>query len=130
MRIVLTITLGVLIALGVVTINSSNNSVNNVYAQEGFQTEDLVNETIDIGNNTATATATANATLAYASEHWSKKGNEYRKMGEHIGKEFESIKKGSINENSTSTTMNVTLSMALEGNNTVRPMNATTFPMP
>ena len=35
-----------------------------VFAQEGFQTEDLVNETIDIGNNTATS----NATLAFAQE--------------------------------------------------------------
>ena len=103
-------------------------------------------ETIDIGNNTATA----NATLAYAAEHWSKKGEEYRKMGENIGKEFkkmredkgkeyrkmgenigkefESIEKGSINKNSTITTMNATLSMSLEGNNTAKPMNAT-FPM-
>jgi hypothetical protein len=32
------------------------------FAQEGFQTEDLVNETIDLGNNTGTS----NATLAYA----------------------------------------------------------------
>jgi hypothetical protein len=32
------------------------------FAQEGFQTEDLINETIDMGNNTATS----NATLAYA----------------------------------------------------------------
>jgi DNA-binding protein H-NS len=149
MRIVLTITLGVLLALGVVAINNNNNnSVNYGFAQEGFQTEDLVNETIDIGNNTATATA--NATLAYAAEHWSKKGEEYRKMGEHIGKEFrkmgedkgkeyrkmgedigkefESIEKDSINKNSTITTMNGTLSMSLEGNNTAKPMNAT-FPM-
>src|SRR5829696_10170807 len=33
------------------------------FAQEGFQTEDLVNETIDIGNTT-----TSNATLAFAQE--------------------------------------------------------------
>ena len=33
------------------------------FAQEGFQTEDLVNETIDIGNAT-----TSNATLAFAQE--------------------------------------------------------------
>jgi hypothetical protein len=112
------------------------------FAQEGFQTEDLVNETIDIGNNTATA----NATLAYAAEHGSKIGEEYRKMGEHIGKEFkkmgegneekyremgesigkefESIGEGTMNENST-TMMNATLSMSLEGNNTAKPMNAT-----
>ena len=32
------------------------------FAQEGFETEDLVNETIDMGNNTTTS----NATLAYA----------------------------------------------------------------
>jgi hypothetical protein len=60
------------------------------FAQEGFQTEDLVNETIDIGNNTATA----NATLVYAAEHGSKIGEEYRKMGEHIGKEFKKMGEG------------------------------------
>src|SRR5215204_5861926 len=32
------------------------------FAQEGFQTEDLVNETIDMGNTTTTS----NATLAFA----------------------------------------------------------------
>ena len=32
------------------------------FAQEGFETEDLVNETIDMGNNTTTS----NATIAYA----------------------------------------------------------------
>ena len=127
MRIVLTTTtLVAILAIGFVAIDTSNNSVNNAFAQEGFQTEDLVNETIDIGNNTATATA--NATLAYAAEHWSKKGEEYRQMGENIGKEFESIEKGSINENSTTATMNATLSMLLEGNNTAKPMNAK-FPM-
>ncbi|HJT85642.1 MAG TPA: hypothetical protein VJ697_14265 [Nitrososphaeraceae archaeon] len=127
MRIVLTTTtLVAILAIGFVAINTSNNSVNNAFAQEGFQIEDLVNETIDIGNNTATATA--NATLAYAAEHWSKKGEEYRHMGENIGKEFESIEKGSINENSTTAPMNATLSMSLEGNNTAKPMNAK-FPM-
>ena len=126
MKIVLTATLVAILAIGFVAIDTSNNSVNNAFAQEGFQTEDLVNETIDIGNNTATATA--NATLAYAAEHWSKKGEEYRQMGENIGKEFESIEKGSINENSTTATMNATLSMLLEGNNTAKPMNAK-FPM-
>ena len=49
-------------------------------------------------------------------------------MGENIGKEFESIEKGSINENSTTAPMNATLSMSLEGNNTAKPMNAK-FPM-
>lgn len=34
------------------------------FAQEGFQTDDLINETIDIGNNTAIS----NATLAYAQQ--------------------------------------------------------------
>jgi|SRR5687767_14847879 len=34
----------------------------NTFAQEGFQTEDLINETIDMGNNTTTS----NATLAFA----------------------------------------------------------------
>jgi hypothetical protein len=111
------------------------------FAQEGFQTEDLVNETIDIGNNTAT---TANATLAYAAEHGSKIGEEYRKMGEHIGKEFkkmgegneekykemgenigkefENIEKGTttttntMNKNSTTTIMNATLPIPILGN--------------
>ncbi|HJU59153.1 MAG TPA: hypothetical protein VJ583_05350 [Nitrososphaeraceae archaeon] len=36
-----------------------------VYAQEGFQTEDIVNETIDLGNKTETS----NATLVFAQEH-------------------------------------------------------------
>ena len=146
MRFVLTITLVVFLTIGLVAINNNNHSIKNAIAQEGFQTEDFVNETIDIGNNTATA----NATLAYAAEHWSKKGEEYRKMGEHIGKEFkkmgedkgkeyrqmgenigkefESIEKDSINKNSTTATMNATLSMSLEGNNTAKPMNAK-FPM-
>src|SRR5688572_28172819 len=34
----------------------------NTFAQEGFQTQDLINETIDMGNNTTTS----NATLAFA----------------------------------------------------------------
>ncbi|MGH9997904.1 MAG: hypothetical protein ACRD7F_07825, partial [Nitrososphaeraceae archaeon] len=34
----------------------------NTFAQEGFQTEDLINETIDMVNNTTTS----NATLAFA----------------------------------------------------------------
>lgn len=34
----------------------------NTFAQEGFQTEDLINETIDMGNNTTTS----NSTLAFA----------------------------------------------------------------
>ena len=34
----------------------------NTFAQEGFQTEDLINETIDMGNNTTTS----NATLTFA----------------------------------------------------------------
>jgi hypothetical protein len=108
------------------------------FAQEGFQTEDLVNETIDIGNNTATA----NATLAYAAQHGSEigkeyrkmgesigkdfkkmgegKGKEYRKMGENIGKEFENIEKGTTNMNDNSTTMmNATLSISW-GNDTAK----------
>jgi hypothetical protein len=40
----------------------------NTFAQEGFQTEDLINETIDMGNNTTTS----NATLAFAQGEESK----------------------------------------------------------
>src|ERR671910_702022 len=61
------------------TIDIGNTTTSNAtlaFAQEGFQTEDLVNETIDIGNTTATA----NATLAYAAQHGSEIGKEYRKM--------------------------------------------------
>jgi uncharacterized membrane protein YkoI len=52
MKKVLTTTIIVaILAIGIVSINN-NNSSNSAYAQEGFQTEDLVNETIDLGNNT------------------------------------------------------------------------------
>jgi hypothetical protein len=60
MKIVLTTTLIAVLAIGLVGIN---NIIDNVYAQEGFQTKDLVNETIDLGNAT-----TSNATLAFAQE--------------------------------------------------------------
>ncbi|HET8793369.1 MAG TPA: hypothetical protein VFM31_06230 [Nitrososphaeraceae archaeon] len=57
MRIVLTTTfLIAVLAIGL-------SGINNIFAQEGFQTEDLVNETIDLGNAT-----TSNATLAFAQE--------------------------------------------------------------
>ena len=46
------------------TILGSNIGNHYVFPQEGFQTEDLVNETIDIGNTTTTS----NATLAFAQE--------------------------------------------------------------
>ncbi|HET7643945.1 MAG TPA: hypothetical protein VFK40_10590 [Nitrososphaeraceae archaeon] len=57
MRIVLTTTL-LMAVLGIGLLG-----INNISAQEGFQTEDLVNETIDLGNAT-----TSNATLAFAQE--------------------------------------------------------------
>ena len=61
MKIILGTTIIVaILAIGLVGIN---NSISNSYAQEGFQTEDLVNETIDLGNAT-----TSNATLAFAQE--------------------------------------------------------------
>ncbi|HEX6647698.1 MAG TPA: plastocyanin/azurin family copper-binding protein [Nitrososphaeraceae archaeon] len=45
------------------TILGSNPGNYYAFAQEGFQTEDLVNETIELGNTT-----TSNATLAFAQE--------------------------------------------------------------
>ena len=65
MKIILgTTTIIAILAIGLLGINtSSSNNINNIYAQEGFQTEDLVNETIDLGNAT-----TSNATLAFAQE--------------------------------------------------------------
>ena len=45
------------------TILGSNPGNHYAFAQEGFQTEDLVNETIELGNTT-----TSNATLAFAQE--------------------------------------------------------------
>jgi hypothetical protein len=88
------------------------------FAQEGFQTEDLVNETIDIGNNTATA----NAILVYTTEHWSKKVEEYREMREHIGKKFENIGKSTTTMNTNSPTiMNSILLMSIIGNDTAKP---------
>ncbi|HJT83735.1 MAG TPA: hypothetical protein VJ697_04570 [Nitrososphaeraceae archaeon] len=51
MKIVLATTILVaVLTIGIVSINN-NNSINNAYAQEGFQTKDLVNETINLGNN-------------------------------------------------------------------------------
>jgi len=92
------------LAIGLLGINtSSSNSINNAYAQEGFQTQDLVNETIDLGNAT-----TSNATLVFAQEG--------------------SITPEEINNtmqifNDTSMTMNATLPVSLTGNNTAKPMD-------
>ncbi len=47
------------------TILGSNPGIHYAFAQEGFITEDLVNETIDMGNDTS---MTMNATLAFAQE--------------------------------------------------------------
>ena len=62
-----TINLSIKIILGTTTIIAilaiGLLGINNISAQEGFQTEDLVNETIDLGNAT-----TSNATLAFAQE--------------------------------------------------------------
>jgi hypothetical protein len=46
-----------------ITILGAHPGSHYAFAQEGFQTEDLINETIDIGNTT-----TSNATLAFAQE--------------------------------------------------------------
>ena len=89
MKIILTTTtLVAILALGLFGINNNGSNSNNIdkvfaqgdgmmgndtggmmnatlaYAQEGFTTEDLVNETIDLGNDTTMM----NATLAYAQE--------------------------------------------------------------
>jgi hypothetical protein len=106
MKIILGITVIVtILAIGILGINtsSSSNSINNAYAQEGFQTEDLVNETIDLGNTT-----TSNATLVFAQEG--------------------SITPEEINNtmqifNDTSMKMNATLPVSLTGNNTAKPMD-------
>ena len=39
---------------GMTTDNSTMMNATLAFAQEGFQTDDLVNETIDLGNNTST----------------------------------------------------------------------------
>ena len=90
MKIILTtITLVAILALGLFGINNNGSNSNNIdkvfaqgdgmmgndtggmmnatlaYAQEGFTTEDLVNETIDLGNDTTIM----NATLAFAQEN-------------------------------------------------------------
>jgi len=71
--------------------------MSNVFAQEGFQTEDLVNETIDIGNST-----TSNVTLAFAQEGAITSGGMNNTMG-----------------NDTSMTMNATLPMTIISNATL-----------
>src|SRR5687768_16639984 len=107
--------------------------INNAFAQGGQEMVEA-NET-----GLVNSTGLMNATIAYAAQHGSEIGKEYRKMGESIGKEFEkmgkgneekyrekgesigkefeSIGEGTMNENST-TMMNATLPMSLEGNNT------------
>ena len=124
MKIVLTTTtfLAAVLAIGLIGISngsSNSNTIDNAFAQM-----DSENSTMMEGN--VTHGMIMNATLAYAAQHGSEIGKEYRKMGESIGKEFEKMGKSTttpMNENST-TMMNATLPMSLEGNNTAKPMDA------
>ena len=53
MKIVLTITtIVVLLAIGIVGINNSNNGINIAYAQEGAITPEGINNTMSVGNDT------------------------------------------------------------------------------
>ena len=122
MKIVLIITtLVTVLAIGLIGISngsSNSNTIDNAFAQM-----DSENSTMMERNDTSGMIM--NATLVYATQHGSEIGKEYRKMGESIGKEFEKMGKSTttINENST-TMMNATLPMSLEGNDTAKPMNA------
>ena len=143
MKIILTTTLVAVLAIGLIGIsNGSNdsNTIDNAFAQMDSENSTMMEENVTHG-------MIMNATLAYAAQHGSEIGKEYRKMGESIGKEFEKMGKGNeeeyrekgesigkefekmgkstttMNENST-TMMNATLPMSLEGNNTAKPMNA------
>ena len=85
MKIVLTTTIIAILAIGLlVTNNSNSNNIPNAFAQEGFTTESLVNETIALGNTsesfkvndpsvtleetTVPEQIVTNATLAFAQE--------------------------------------------------------------
>ena len=144
MKIVLIITtLVAVLAIGLIGISSgssNSNTIDNAFAQMNSE-----NSTTMEGN--VTHGMIMNATLAYAAQHGSEIGKEYRKMGESIGKEFEKMGKGNgekyrekgesigkefenieksttaMNENST-TMMNAILPLSLEGNDTAKPMNA------
>jgi hypothetical protein len=68
----------------------------NTFAQEGFQTEDLINETIDMGNNTTTS----NATLAFA------QGEESEDIGgmtEGLGNDTGGMSEGQTDPNGEGT---------------------------
>ena len=86
MKIVLTTTIVAILAIGLLGINNNNNSnnIHYIFAQEGFTTESLVNETIALGNTsesfkvndssvtleetTVPEQIVTNATLAFAQE--------------------------------------------------------------
>jgi len=124
MKIVLTTTtfLAAVLAIGLIGISngsSNSNTIDNAFAQMDSENSTMMEGNVTHGMN-------MNATLAYAAQHGSEIGKEYRKMGESIGKEFEKMGKSTttpMNENST-TMMNATLPMSLEGNNTAKPMDA------
>ena len=85
MKIVLTTTIVAILAIGLLGINNNNsNNIHYIFAQEGFTTESLVNETIALGNTsesfkvndssvtleetTVPEQIVTNATLAFAQE--------------------------------------------------------------
>jgi hypothetical protein len=70
-----------------------------------------------MGNDTSEM---MNATLAYAAQHGSEIGKEYRMMGESIGKEYKKIEKGATIMNDNSVTMiNTTLQTSIIPNATL-----------
>jgi hypothetical protein len=121
MKIFLTTTLVAILAIGLIGISngsSNSNTIDNAFAQMDSANSTMMKENVTHG-------MIMNATLAYAAQHGSEIGKEYREKGESIGKEFEKMGNNTttMNENST-TMMNATLPMSLEGNNTAKPMNA------
>ena len=76
----------------------------NTFAQEGFQTEDLINETIDMGNNTTTSNATL--VLAQEEEREDKGGttdDRDRGMTDGLGNDTGGMSEGQTDPNGEAT---------------------------
>ena len=140
MKIIFTTTfLVAVLAIGLLGISNSGSNSNNIDKAFAQGDDEMM------GNDTG---GMMNATLAYAAQDNSERGEKYRDMGENIGREFEKIEEGNeeeyretgesigrefeniekgtirLNENSTTTMMNATLPISLIGNDTAKPMNA------
>jgi hypothetical protein len=82
----------------------STTALVNAFAQEGFQTEDLVNETIDMGNNTTTSNATL--VLAQEEEREDKGGttdDRDRGMTDGLGNDTGGMSEGQTDPNGEAT---------------------------